>query len=254
MNIGDLGSVAKLGKGIRVICAPKAVKRLGIDQAPAKYVVHLVGDWEVSFGAQEGPTDQELTQYMINITVPWDLAAKAYRTPWHFLISAQQLRSGDLGEILLEALTDYPESKSPREHSSPIPRNAALPRTFIEATRPKEIKAILKFGRDFDWPLKITVASALNEIDSLAITYQASWEDYSSNTTEWLVAKFLAAAKQDGLGPLPVWEREGLTWPFYMGVEQRGSMFPRQRSLGFLPTSSMPRMRNSNLDASLRKF
>jgi hypothetical protein len=39
-----------------------------------------------------------------------------------------------------------------------------------EATRPKEIEALLKFGRDSAWPLKIVAAAALDEQISLSIT------------------------------------------------------------------------------------
>jgi hypothetical protein len=44
-------------------------------------------------------------------------------------------------------------------------------------TRPKEIQALLKFGRDSAWPLKITEASALDETTSLSITYDSDWEE-----------------------------------------------------------------------------
>jgi hypothetical protein len=48
----------------------------------------------------------------------------------------------------VQAREDFPAGKSPNEVNSQIPWNAALPRTFIEATRPKEITVFLKFGRD----------------------------------------------------------------------------------------------------------
>jgi hypothetical protein len=98
--------------------------------------------------------------------------------------------------------------------NSHVPRVAALPRTFIEASRPKEIKAILKFGRDSKWPLKVTLASALNETDSLSITYQIDWEaSIWENTeigTEWFTTQFIQKGQEDGLGTLPCWTRECL--------------------------------------------
>jgi hypothetical protein len=36
---------------------------------------------------------------------------------------------------------------------------------------------LLKVGRDSAWPLKITVASALDETTSLSITYDSDWEE-----------------------------------------------------------------------------
>jgi hypothetical protein len=49
--------------------------------------------------------------------------------------------------------------------------------TFIEATRPKEIEALMNFGRDSAWPLKITAAPALDAQISLSITYDVNWDD-----------------------------------------------------------------------------
>jgi hypothetical protein len=47
--------------------------------------------------------------------------------------------------------------------------------TFIEATRDVEIRAILKLGRDSNWPLSITLASAIDDKTSLAVTYEINW-------------------------------------------------------------------------------
>jgi hypothetical protein len=92
-----------------------------------------------------------------------------------------------------------------------VPWNAALPRTFIEATRTKEIRALLKFGRDSNWPLKITLAFTLDEISSISITYSTDWTDCSGKT-DWFVDKFKEAAYRDGLAELPVWTRDGIAW------------------------------------------
>jgi hypothetical protein len=107
---------------------------------------------------------------MINITPPWDIAAKACRKPWQIFLSTQQWRAEDQGEIVVQAMEEFPADKSLNEMKGQIPWNAALPRTFIEATRPKEIKALLKFGRDSHWPLKVTIASAVDEINSISVT------------------------------------------------------------------------------------
>jgi hypothetical protein len=53
---------------------------------------------------------------------------------------------------------------------------AAMPPTFIEVTRNKEIQALLKFGRESNWPLQVTFASVVSENVSAPITYQVDWE------------------------------------------------------------------------------
>jgi hypothetical protein len=47
--------------------------------------------------------------------------------------------------------------------------------TFIEATRDVEIKAMLELGRDSNWPLKITLASTIDEFTTLSVTYDINW-------------------------------------------------------------------------------
>jgi hypothetical protein len=64
-------------------------------------------------------------------------------------------------------IDDFPPGKSPQEPNSHVPLVSAIPRTFIEASRPEEVRALLKFGRDSNWPLKVTFSCALDEINSL---------------------------------------------------------------------------------------
>jgi hypothetical protein len=47
--------------------------------------------------------------------------------------------------------------------------------TYIETTRLKETQALLKFGRDSDWPLKITVGTAITPLTALAVMYDVDW-------------------------------------------------------------------------------
>jgi hypothetical protein len=49
--------------------------------------------------------------------------------------------------------------------------------TFIEASRPQETRALLKFGRDPNWPLEITAASAIDEFTSLSLTFEIDWQE-----------------------------------------------------------------------------
>jgi hypothetical protein len=53
-----------------------------------------------------------------------------------------------------------------------IPLSAMTPPTFIEASRTKEIQALLKFGKDSAWPLRITVATAIYLETSLSVFHR----------------------------------------------------------------------------------
>jgi hypothetical protein len=141
-------AVSKTGKGVVVTCGLRGMKSQAMSIFPATYCVELVAGWSVSFGAQVSPTDFELTQYLINITAPWDDDAKTYRKPRRIYLSEPLWRAGDQGEIVVQAREDFPAEKRPNEMNSQIPWNTAFPRAFIEAMRPEEVKALLKFGRD----------------------------------------------------------------------------------------------------------
>jgi hypothetical protein len=50
------------------------------------------------------------------------------------------------------------------------------------------VQALLKFGRDSGWPLRIISASALDEETAILVTYASSWEDCDGTAT-WARAK-----------------------------------------------------------------
>jgi hypothetical protein len=197
-------SVYKIGKGDIVTYSPKGMQGLPISQCPAVYTLELAGKWFISFGAEEQALDATHMQYLVNITAPWD--GKAYGNPWRIFLAAQPWRFSETGEILLSASPEYPQERDPYSFNPRIPRNAAQPRTFIGATRPKEIGRILKFGRDSNWPLYISVASTLDATNSISITYQASWDECDAST-EWFWNSFVNISAQDNLMDLPVTAR-----------------------------------------------
>jgi hypothetical protein len=87
----------------------------------------------------------------------------------------------------------------------------------VEATRDKEIQAMLKCDRDNQWPLRITVSSRISEKVSASITYLIGWEGCTS-TEEWLRTQLSQAATEDGLSELPV-VLEGREWGFMLRKE-----------------------------------
>jgi hypothetical protein len=98
--------------------------------------------------------------------------------------------------VVALVLDDFLADKSPNEVNSFVRQGAAIPRTFIDATRPKETKALLKFGRDSDWPLKITITSSLDGVNSVSASYAVGWEGCGAST-ESFWNKFVDAAPLD---------------------------------------------------------
>jgi hypothetical protein len=189
-------TVSKIGKGLTVSFMRKGMPGLPISQCPAACTLELLGKWFISFGAEEQVSDFALMQYLINITSAWD--GKAYGQPWRILLSAQPWRHPDTGEILLSASFEYPQDTDPHLKNPRIPMNAAQPRTSITATRPKEIGRLLKFGRDSDWPLYISLASTLDGTNFA--------------TTMWFLSQFATLSAADGLIGLPVGSRQNIPW------------------------------------------
>jgi hypothetical protein len=116
-------TLAKFGKGIMSTYSLANLAGLAITLAPAGYVVEFAGDREVSFGAQQSPSDEELTQYMANITAPWEPTIRAYGKPWHVYLSPTVWRAGAQREIVLQPLPDFSAGKSPQEPNSHVPIN-----------------------------------------------------------------------------------------------------------------------------------
>jgi hypothetical protein len=164
--------IVKVGKGIRVDFERKGMPGPPINQFPAAYTIELLGNWFISFGAEEQASDMTLMQYFMNITAPWD--GVKYGQPWRILLTGQPWRRSDTGEILLAAASAYPQDVNPNAVNPRIPINAAQPRTSYVAARPKEIGNLLKFGRDSDWPLFISVASTLDGSNSATVTSDRS--------------------------------------------------------------------------------
>jgi hypothetical protein len=66
------------------------------------------------------------------------------------------------------------------------------------------------------WPLKITLASAIDELTSPSVTYDISWvgikwED-EEQSTSWCWKKFTEGAQADGLTAPPALQRQGTQW------------------------------------------
>jgi hypothetical protein len=80
------------------------------------------------------------------------------------------LRWGETGEIIAKAIPVAGSWDDDRVGEQ-VPLFAKEMPTFVETTSLKETQGPLKFGRDSQWPIKMTVASAVDEFTSLSVTY-----------------------------------------------------------------------------------
>jgi hypothetical protein len=89
--------------------------------------------------------------------------------------------------------------------------------TFIEATRVKETQALLRFGRDSGWPLRVTFATLASPATSLSITYDIDWDGLQNSEEEeissaWCWAKFMEKVRFENLTAPPAFMRQGVEW------------------------------------------
>jgi hypothetical protein len=91
------------------------------------------------------------------------------------------LRTGELGLPTAEVYKAIGRWDDYRQIPTPPMCAKEMP-AFVEATTVKESQAMLRFGRDSNWPIKITVATMASPATMMAITYDTNWEGLT--TTE----------------------------------------------------------------------
>jgi hypothetical protein len=157
---------------------------LDMANAPSRFRVELIEGWSITFGISATPPDGELTTRLVYITSQWSEQLKQYRLPWQVRLEAQPWRIGDNGEIAARACPAAGTWDD--EHTTPkISLCGMKPPTFIQTTRPIETQSLLKFGRDSDWPLRITAATAIDTFTSLSTRHQVGRED-CDNSIPWV--------------------------------------------------------------------
>jgi hypothetical protein len=187
----------KRGAGLHLMYGYKDSTAMAMENAPSRFMVELIDRWSITFGTSAVPSDGQLTMRLIYITSQWDETVKQYNQPGQVWLEAQPWRIGENGDVSARALPVTGTWDD--DHTTPkISLCAMAPPTFIEATRPKEIQALLKFGRDSAWPSRATEASAIDEETSLSVTYKVGWEDCDSSIA-WVWNQFWKAAIADGI-------------------------------------------------------
>jgi hypothetical protein len=153
---------------------PDAVA-LDMANAPSRVRVELSDGWSIIFGTSNQPKDGELTTKLAFITSQWEEALRNYTHPWQIRLEGQPWRIGEGGEICAKAfpaLGTWSDDRMMADASL----CARKPPTFIKTSRQVETRALLKHGRDANWPLKVTAASAIDEFTSLSLIYEIDWE------------------------------------------------------------------------------
>jgi hypothetical protein len=97
----------------------------------------------------------------------------------------------------------------------PPPMCAKEMPTFIEPSRTKESQAMLRFGRDSNWPLKVTIATTATPCTTLAITYDIDWSGIECTeegeiSATWCWTKLIEKATAENLTVPPAFSRQGI--------------------------------------------
>jgi hypothetical protein len=85
------------------------------------------------------------------------------------------------------------------------------------ATRAKEVQAFLRLGRDSNWPLSVTVATAISPTTTLAVAYVIDWSGIQCTeegeiSVGWCWTKFNEKVVAENLACPPAFLRLGVNW------------------------------------------
>jgi hypothetical protein len=209
-------AVFKVGQGVFVRHGYRNACALDMINMREQIRAELPLGWSVSFGATLSPYDLELTQRMMNITSQLDATGSQYIRPWQVHLVKTPLRVGELGTPAARVCPvsgswdDYRQVQTPPMSAKDIP-------TFVEATCLKESHALLRFGRDSNWPLKVTFATTASPTSTLAITYDVTWQGIESTeegeiSSDWCWNKFMEKVREENLTAPPAFVRQGVVW------------------------------------------
>jgi hypothetical protein len=209
-------SIVKKGSGVYVRYGFVGSTALDMANLPERIRAELPNDWVVTFGSSESPTDGELTSRLMCITSKVDPTGKQYEFPWQIRLERVQLRTGEEGASA--AIVSKVAGSWNDERTVPKPPLCAKEMlTFVESTRPDETQALLRFGRDSNWPLRITVATGVSPLTTLAVTYDSDWDgiecsEEGETSVGWAWSKFIQKAAAENLAVPPSFSRAGVPW------------------------------------------
>jgi hypothetical protein len=199
--------------------AKRVSSALDMENLPERYNVLLHNGWSVTFGASENPIDGESSQRLMYISMQFDEPSNTYYQPWQVRLEAFDMRSGEKGYRAAKVFPIQGNWYDDRI-AAPVPYCAKEIPQHIEAARLKETQALLKLGRDNQWPIKMTIVSAVSEYNVISISYDVDWagikwED-DEVSVQWCWSKFIAKAKAENLTAPPALLRKDVTWTPYL--------------------------------------
>jgi hypothetical protein len=148
-------AVLKYGSNVHIRYGWKDSTGLDMANFPAKIRASLADEWSVIFGIPVNAQDGELTTRLACIASHWD-PASGFTTPWQIRLKGQPTGCGEEGDIYAVAILPKGKWDDGRAMAD-APLCARQMPTFFEASREKEIRALLKLGRDSNWPSYITL-------------------------------------------------------------------------------------------------
>jgi hypothetical protein len=190
---------------------------------PERIRATLPLDWSVLFGTSESPADLELSNRMVNITSQLDPSNGQYMLPWQVHLVKVSLRTGELGLPTAEVYKAIGRWDDSRRTPTPPMCAKEMP-TFVETAAVKESQAMLRFGRDSNWPIKITAATKASPATMLAITYDVDWEGLTTTeegeiSTDWGWSKFNEKFREEALTAPPALVRGDGQWQAFVRKE-----------------------------------
>jgi hypothetical protein len=212
-------TVTKEGEGVYLRYAKRASSALDMENLPERISVQLLNGWSVIFGASENAMDGELTQRLLYISYQYHEPTKTYLQPWQVRLEAIDMRAGERGERSAKIFPIQGNWDDERI-AEPVPYCAREIPKYIEAARLKETQALLKLGRDNQWPIRMTIVSAVSEYNTISIMYDVDWAGINWQDDEvsvkWCWAKFIAKANAEKLSTPPALLRKDITWTPYL--------------------------------------
>jgi hypothetical protein len=202
-------SVYRFGKGLKVRFQHKELGGLPMDKWPATFVTDLHNGLSVAFPAVQRLPDAVLMQMFVNLTAPWD--GKSFGTPWQMYLSQQPWRKSEIGEIYLQASSEFPAGIDPHAFNPRIPYNSAKSPDSSEIMSDSDVSRTLKFARDNGWPLLLSCASSFDGSNSITVTYETTLMD-CEDKIPWYWSKFVSLMIEDNLVGLPAAARSSIFW------------------------------------------
>jgi hypothetical protein len=166
-----------------------------------------------------------------------------YINPWQIRLEGVPMRSGEQ-ESRTAKYCLLGNGWDDERQLPPLPICAKQIPTFYYATRGKETNALLKFAHDNQWPLRISVVCAISPVNTVQITYDASWEGFRMENgvvpPGWCWERFYAKAQEDQIALPEAFTQPGEPWNPTLRKENNSLRVTIKRSQTWGPDDEGP--------------